>query len=354
MFHVNRSENVTALCLVFGLVFLLSGCDKIKLPAPTPEPEPEVVKSIVPDADTGTIKPVPPIDPNTDLYGALLATPTHLRSDGQLTMLASNPETQQKLVELDLTNSPVTDAGLQHLVVFKNLKALNLSKTRITNVGLEALPNVTGLEVLILEEALSVSDAGMAALAKSQHLQKLVLIGTPVTDVAFKDLAEIPELKSLNVDNNPNLLGRQFSEAVRDGKFKRLEELSVRGTQFGFYGLLQIGNLKNLRVLRAGDSNVTDAALDTIQGCTALVMLDLSKSALTPVVIKKIIKLQKLEHLNFSGSSSINDDVFNILKSMKQLKVLDVNDTSVTEDAVKLLKEKFLKETVILFNGMEY
>ena len=347
--------------LLLVLPLLTFGCDQINIPSPSepdvPEPEPVVQKSIVPDVGDPDAKPAEqittPLNPG-DVVSAFLAKQNYQRTNDDLGQLAGLSTGLDKIVELDLSNSPVTSVGLEHLQAFKSLKSLNLTKTRVGNPGLEVLSQVPQLQELNLTEVQTVNDAGMASLIQMPNLHSLTLTGSGVTDAAFTTLGEIPELKVLRVDGNPNMLGRQFTEAIQKNKFKSLEELAVRGSQFGYYGLQQIGKLKNLRILLTGKSNVTDASLKTIGMNQELRILDLSDSALTPVVFKQIIKLKKLEVLDLKDSQSMNDKVFQTIKGMKHLKLLNVNNTAVTEDAVKLLKEKFLTETVIMYNDKKY
>jgi Leucine-rich repeat (LRR) protein len=52
------------------------------------------------------------------------------------------------LERLDLSQSRITDAGLETIGVLKGLKFLELSGTQITDVGLGALRGMTQLELL--------------------------------------------------------------------------------------------------------------------------------------------------------------------------------------------------------------
>ena len=74
-----------------------------------------------------------------------------------------NPET----THLDLTDTQVTDVGLEALAPLTNLKWLYLSGTQVTDVGLAALAaSLTNLKWLYLAGT-QVTDAGLAALRKA-------------------------------------------------------------------------------------------------------------------------------------------------------------------------------------------
>lgn len=55
-----------------------------------------------------------------------------------------------KLLCLDLSGSPVNDAGLVHLKGLTELRILDLSETQVTDAGLVRLKHLTKLEVLYL------------------------------------------------------------------------------------------------------------------------------------------------------------------------------------------------------------
>ena len=66
---------------------------------------------------------------------------------------------------LDVSGSQVTDAGLQHLKVFTKLRRLELNRTKITDAGLEQISELADLEKLFLNDT-EVTDAGLGHIAK--------------------------------------------------------------------------------------------------------------------------------------------------------------------------------------------
>ena len=66
-----------------------------------------------------------------------------------------------KLVDLDLTRTQVTDAGLAHLKGLVNLATLDLDGTKLTDAGLAHLKGLTALETLPLDDT-AITDAGLA------------------------------------------------------------------------------------------------------------------------------------------------------------------------------------------------
>jgi hypothetical protein len=100
-----------------------------------------------------------------------------LKSVGRMTGL--------KYLFLDGTH--VTDAGLAHLKGLTGVRKLGLERTRVTDAGLENLTAFTQLERLGLSNT-EVTDAGLAHLKGLTHLKGLGLAGTHVTDSGVADL----------------------------------------------------------------------------------------------------------------------------------------------------------------------
>jgi len=71
--------------------------------------------------------------------------------DKAISWLSDHRTTLTSLKSLDLTRSAVTDAGVQHLAAFPALKELNLSETKITAAGLVVLDRLPDLEWLGLK-----------------------------------------------------------------------------------------------------------------------------------------------------------------------------------------------------------
>src|SRR5437867_2627513 len=103
------------------------------------------------------------------------------------------------IVSLDLTSTWVTDADLAKVGRMAQLRALNLSHTKVTDAGLEhlkPLQNVTDLNCYYAEY---ITDTGIAHLKGWKKLEHLNLRGTKVTSRVFEHLAQLTGLKSLDV-----------------------------------------------------------------------------------------------------------------------------------------------------------
>jgi len=85
-----------------------------------------------------------------------------------------------KVVELTLSYTPITDAGLKELSKLKGLTHLYLNDTKITDAGLKELAKFKQLKSISLQRT-KITDAGVRQLLKLPNLVELDLRITAVT-----------------------------------------------------------------------------------------------------------------------------------------------------------------------------
>jgi Leucine-rich repeat (LRR) protein len=93
----------------------------------------------------------------------------------------------QGAVSVNLADTQVTDAGLEHLKGLTGLKVLWLGGTHVTGSGLKFLKGLANLEWLDLERT-RITDAGLEHLKGLTNLKWLYLEHTQVTDEGVRDL----------------------------------------------------------------------------------------------------------------------------------------------------------------------
>ena len=96
-----------------------------------------------------------------------------------------------EVVEVDLDNTQVTDAGLIHLKELTNLEMLSLYYSQVTDEGLVHLTGLANLNYLNLTET-KITDKGLVHLKGMTNLQELylsrILITTAVMRMSWKKL----------------------------------------------------------------------------------------------------------------------------------------------------------------------
>ena len=98
-------------------------------------------------------------------------------TDDDLALLAG---LEPFLTRLDLSRTAVTDAGLQHLLPFTGLVRLRLDDTAITDAGVETLTAVEGLTWLNLVGT-RITDSAVDAIARLPRLEQVYLWKTDLT-----------------------------------------------------------------------------------------------------------------------------------------------------------------------------
>ena len=101
---------------------------------------------------------------------------------------------------LELNDTQITDAGMQHLKGLKRLESVSLINTQVTDASLAHLNGLTNLKSLALRRT-KVTDAGLEHLQKLTNLYHLDLRNTQVTDAGLKHLTGLPRLKWLELNN---------------------------------------------------------------------------------------------------------------------------------------------------------
>jgi tetratricopeptide (TPR) repeat protein len=107
-------------------------------------------------------------------------------------------DAEQAVISIDLSNTDVIDADLEHLPLFDGLQQLNLGGTRISNAALDHLSQARKLEFLGLTGT-RIDDDGVPGIARLTQLRFLSLAGTDVTDAGLESLSDMRRLEAINL-----------------------------------------------------------------------------------------------------------------------------------------------------------
>lgn len=129
-------------------------------------------------------------------------------SDDQLVHL----ENLSALRLLDLSGTPVGDAGLVHLRRLDRLESLYLWNTRVSDEGLVSVGLMTSLRLLGLGGT-AVTDAGLLHLRSLKGLRILQLWGTEVQGPGLVHLHDLPELEIVTL---PRRVGFRHRRRLKD------------------------------------------------------------------------------------------------------------------------------------------
>jgi hypothetical protein len=254
-----------------------------------------------------------------------------------------------EVIAANLGGSWINDAEMMDLLAFKKLQRLDLSHTRISDEGLLHLRPAHSIQDLNLLYAEQVTDQGMNAIKEWKQLTHLNVRGTRVGDVTLGIVSKLGKVESLDVANTAL-------------------------TENGLEGLIPLTRIKHLAI---GLNRLNDGALEILRFLTTLESLDLagprgvsrnsqrSRStgigpglfrALSELTSLRTLKmghttigadeLQKLgtplagvQKLGLEGCPRVDDQAMKALAAWNGLRLLDVQDTAVTLEAVEILRK---------------
>jgi RNA polymerase sigma factor (sigma-70 family) len=202
-----------------------------------------------------------------------------------------SPRLDEDVTSIDLTQAPVTDAGLKELAGLTHLVKLNLQQTKVTGVGLKGLVSLKELDELNLNY--EVTDAGLKEIAGLKNLTVLGVNGKQVTDEGVRHLAAM----------------------------KQLTNLYVGGTQMTDVGLKELTALGNLRTLWLESNQVTDAGMEEVARLGRLTRLYLYEPKITDAGLIKLAPLKDLENVILSKTSVTPSGIVELRKVLPKCRI---------------------------------
>lgn len=263
-----------------------------------------------------------------------------------ITALGGRVETNARgeVTTVNLRSTFVSDSDLDHVARFAALEKLDLSHTRITDLGMLRLKNLKNVREINLFYAELVTDEGLAAVKDWPKIERLNFRGTKVTDNTLALLAGKDTIRALDIG---------FAEVTDSGlqhlpKYKGLRELAFGGNKMTEVGLEVLRSLPNLTHLdlsgkQRTDSGlwfvgITDIGLDPVATLAQLESLNLSGSPVSAKGIEKLAGLTRLRRLDLRGCKRIADGVTPVLQKMPALKWVNLSETSITPAAAQALR----------------
>lgn len=261
----------------------------------------------------------------------------------------------QRLVEVDVSMSGVTDSGMAHLKNLPYLSFLGMAGGKLTN---KALAHISGLKELryidfpqsLKDEDLhhlqdlvklrnmrlgNVTDDGMSWVARLNAVRSLDFSRSQITDKTLEFLANFSKLKELN------LSGTKISDMglTYVGKLTKLQMVDLSDTEVSDIGLASISNLVNLKSIDLENCvQFQDAGLVCLRLLTSLRWLNLNNSRVGDAGLAHIRGLRTMRALRL-GSTLVTDAGAQHLSGLVGLEVLDLSCTDITSDGIRNLSD---------------
>jgi internalin A len=250
-----------------------------------------------------------------------------------------------EVAEISLARTWATDADIERIAAFKNLKRLDLSLTYVSDRGIERLKPLDRLEDLNLYAAEFITDAALAFLRGHRQLRTVNLRGTDVTDTSVAYLAGLPGLTSLDIS---------FTQITDVGlehlaSLSQIEQLNLGGNKIsgvGLHVLKLLPKLKKLSFYGIQRRNagwcwapvVTDLELDTIALVGGLEELNIGLGVgLGTPRPKDLGPADGEAECRIAGGTRITDLGVRKLAQLEKLRQLDLSGAAITVNGVKTL-----------------
>lgn len=162
-------------------------------------------------------------------------------------------------------NANLTEAPLECLSAFGQLKTLLLHRTQASDSNLKYVGGLTQLERIYIWDATTLTDAGAAHLAGLNNLTYLHLSDSQITDRSLRMLADLPKLEGLSLQFN-------------------------RFTDKGVSELHKLKNLRDLWVCGRADrpNDITDASLEFVLKLPEFNQLGVQRTKVSPEFIQRV------------------------------------------------------------------
>ncbi len=261
-----------------------------------------------------------------DLRELLLGHNTSVGDDG-----IRSVSRLHKLEGLDLRNTAITDDGLQAVAKLPNLKWLLLNNTAITDRGIEHLSSLENLQVLALSDTL-ITDASLASLRGFGQLTHLSLLGTKVSPVGRDNLQRmLPSCRIVQHDER-----REVARKILDlgGKIDFQPTVSTLPID-----VADIHNeFANIQRVVVRSSAFTDDDMAKLKSVTELRSLDVADTSVGDSGIGVVRFFKDLETLAVSNQQ-ISDACVGEIKKLTNLTMVGLRNSRVTDEGLAMLAE---------------
>jgi Leucine-rich repeat (LRR) protein len=211
---------------------------------------------------------------------------------------------QGNLIAADLRASWVSDGELAMLGRVPTLRQVDLSMTRVTDLGLRSLRTASALEEVNLYYAELITDEGLGAVRGWPRLKRLNLRGTKASDNALEYLSATPELEWLDLG---------YSQITDSGLYRlagltKLKTLVLGGNKLTETGLASISELPAIERLDLGGKQRTDSGLWSV--------------SISEAGARVLVRMTGLKELRLTGATVSAEVVRSLRESLPQCKIV--------------------------------
>ena len=260
---------------------------------------------------------------------SLAITNSGLTDAGVETLVKAFPD----LVELDLSsNTNLTGTSLKLITGLEKLETLTLLQNRFNDLNTRRLSKMPQLRTIDLRGNMEAGDMTLEVVGKLPHLTALKHRSTAVTDIGMHDLAASKTLESLLIQD----FGITNESGQHLAKLSSLSSLEVFRCQgFGSEGVLALADMPLTRLTLRDLPDVGDAGLAVLAKLPNLKRLYLHELAsVGDAGLRQLATAKQLEVLDIWSLPKMTDASIDIIAALPNLKELSIRETGVTEASV--------------------
>ena len=205
-----------------------------------------------------------------------------------------------------------------------------LPNTAIDDSAMELVASLKGLKALSLWGQKGVTTSGFWRLLEVS-LETLDIGGTRVDEMGLRVIDHFGALRFLN------LSGITISESIvkKLSGLGKIESLGLANTVISEKSLLGLGQLAMLNELDLSGNIISD--MFSFRNCY-ISKLRLSDAEISEVALKKIAQFTRIQYLDVSNSI-LPDNAADYLQKLRQLRYLDIRNSSINGSRIKLLRQ---------------
>ena len=242
-----------------------------------------------------------------------------------------------KVTELDVSSGAIGQTGAEAISKLTSLKMLKMDSLRQSSFDLNLLSKLVNLELLSMYKYPTMNDAGMAAISKLTNLKELNLANTSINDAQFVHLNPLVKLEALYLGST-GINGSGFSALKLN---RPLRILHVNNTSFGQNGPQFIAPyINSLEELNIGQASINDAHLRGINKFSKLKHLNVSFNQLKDIGLANVRGMKSLEILDIRSTKYPSDQLFTVLLTLPNIKIIIASGTGMTGQAAQLFVSK--------------
>jgi len=195
----------------------------------------------------------------------------------------------RRLIELDISKTPLTMADVRSVAALRQLRDLTLWRTGGVDEWLEVLASMHCLRFLHVPEG-DYSDVGVAHLVSLSQLEDLCLSESRITSRSGATFARLTALKRLILRNTVV----DDDCLLQVAGLPALEDLDLVGTVVTDAGMLHLANLPRLEYLYLAGTRITDIGVSYLSRLGSLVGIVLNGTRITGESLNILARMPRL------------------------------------------------------------